>query len=103
MEDRAAGRLHAGRQVQGVCAAGLSDEAARKVFGEYGLLGRYAAHPDSSQERFFFGLLRECLDKGIIEEGLLREEMKRNHVRHDALKVIERTPPLASREHAAVS
>jgi hypothetical protein len=29
--------------------------------------------------------------------------MKRNHVRHDALKVIERTPRLASREHAAVS
>jgi hypothetical protein len=74
-----------------------------KIFGEYGLLGRYAAHPDTSQERFFFGLLRECLDNGIIEEGLLREEMKRNHVRHDALKVIERTPPLASREHAAVS
>ncbi|HEX5078467.1 MAG TPA: hypothetical protein VFV80_04900 [Geminicoccaceae bacterium] len=74
-----------------------------RIFGEYGLLGRYAAHPDSSQERLFFGLLRECLDQGIIEEGLLREEMKRNHVRHDALKVIERTPPLAGPQHAAVS
>jgi hypothetical protein len=73
-----------------------------KIFGEYGLLGRYAAHPDSSQERFFFGLLRECLDKGIVDEALLRDEMKRNHVRHDALKVIERTPPLASPQHAAV-
>jgi len=25
---------------------------------------------------------------------MLREEMKRNHVRHDALEVAERTPPL---------
>jgi hypothetical protein len=74
-----------------------------RIFGRYGLLGRYARHPDARQERFFFGLLRECLDKGIIGEELLREEMKRNHVRHDALEVIERTPALASRQHAAVS
>jgi hypothetical protein len=71
-----------------------------RIFGQYGLLGRYARHPDSKQEQFFFGLLRECLDKGIVDEALLREEMKQNHVRHDALKVIERTPPLASPQHA---
>jgi hypothetical protein len=74
-----------------------------RIFGQYGLLGRYAKHPDSRQEQFFFGLLRECLDQGIVDEQLLREEMQQNHVRHDALKVIERTPPLASSEHAAVS
>ena len=32
-----------------------------KVFGEYGLLGRYQEHPDKSQEAFFFGLLKECM------------------------------------------
>jgi hypothetical protein len=56
----------------------------------------YAAHPDPSQERFFFGLLRECLDRGIVTEDLLREEMRQNHVRHDAFEVLERTPPLAA-------
>jgi hypothetical protein len=68
--------------------------ARRKLFGEYALLGRYSRHPDPNQERFFFGLLRECLDKGIISETMVYEEMQRNHVRHDALEVLERTPPL---------
>lgn len=69
--------------------------ARRKLFGEYGLLGNYKAHPDPNQERFFFGLLKECVDKGIITEQMLREEMSRNHVRHDAIEVLERTPPLS--------
>jgi hypothetical protein len=67
-----------------------------KLFGEYGLLGRYHAHPDPKQEQFFFGLLRECLEKGIVAEDLVRDEMRNNHVRHDALQVVERTPPLAA-------
>ncbi len=66
-----------------------------KVFGEYGLLGRYRAHPDPRQEQLFFGLLRECLDSGHVSEALVREEMRKNHVRHDAFEVLERTPPLA--------
>jgi hypothetical protein len=70
--------------------------ARRKLLGEYALLGKYQSHPDPAQERFFFGLLRECLDKGIVSESLLREEMQKNHVRHDALEVLERTPPLAA-------
>jgi hypothetical protein len=56
----------------------------------------YKAHPDSKQERFFFGLLRECLDKGVVSEDLLREEMRHNHLRHDALELAGRTPPLAA-------
>ena len=63
--------------------------------GEYAFLGKYRAHPDPNQERFFFGLLRECLEKGVVSEALLREEMGRDHVRHDALEVLERTPPLS--------
>jgi hypothetical protein len=65
----------------------------RKLFGDYGLMGRYQPHPDLNQERLFFGLLRECVDKGIITEALLRDEMRLNHLRHDALDLLRRTPP----------
>jgi hypothetical protein len=68
--------------------------ARRRLFGEYGLLGKYKPHPDPNQERFFFGLLKECLEKGIVSETMLREQMRQNHVRHDAMEVIDRTPRL---------
>ncbi len=57
---------------------------------------RYISHPDPNQESFFFGLLRECVDKGLISREMLENEMRSNHVRHDALEVLERTPPLAA-------
>ncbi len=69
--------------------------ARRKVFGEYGLLGSYRKHPDPNQERLFFGLLGECVEQGIVTKALLREEMRKNHLRHDALDILERTQPLA--------
>jgi hypothetical protein len=68
----------------------------RKLFGDYTFLGHYVRHPDPNQEKFFFGLLRECVDKGIVSESLLREEMRQNHVRHDAFQVLEKTLPLAA-------
>ena len=68
----------------------------RALFGDYGMLGRYGRHPDRNQENFFFGLVRECLDKGLITEERLRTEMARDHLRHDALELIERVPPLAA-------
>jgi hypothetical protein len=70
--------------------------ARRALFGDYGFTGKYKPHPDPNQERFFFGLVRECLDKGVFGEDLLREEMAKNHLRHDALELLERTPPLAA-------
>ena len=70
--------------------------ARRHLFGDYGLLGHYSRHPDRNQERFFFGLLRECLDQDVVSEQHLREEMRQNHLRHDTLEVLEQTPPLAS-------
>ncbi|MGB5621194.1 MAG: hypothetical protein WBN65_01745 [Gammaproteobacteria bacterium] len=70
--------------------------ARRALFGDYGLAGHYKAHPDPGQERFFFGLVRECLEKNIITEDMLREEMSKNHLRHDALELVKRTPPLAA-------
>lgn len=65
-----------------------------KVFGEYGLLGHYREHPDLTQQDFFFGLLKECLQNGHVSEDLVREEIRKNHVRHDAFEVLERTPNL---------
>lgn len=68
-----------------------------KLFGEYGLLGRYQEHPDRHQENFFFGLLKECLETGHVSEALVREEIRKNHVRHDAFDVLARTPKLEAR------
>ena len=70
--------------------------ARRALFGDYRFVGAYKKHPDPRQEAFFFGLVRECLEKGVISEDLLREEMAKNHLRHDALEVVERIPPLAA-------
>jgi hypothetical protein len=70
--------------------------ARRALFGDYGLTGRYKAHPDPMQERFFFGLIRECLQQGVITEAMLRDEMSKDHLRHDALEVVRRVPPLAA-------
>ena len=68
-----------------------------RVFGEYGLLGHYKAHPDRKQEEFFFGLLKECIETGHISEDLVRDEIRSNHVRQDAFEVLDRTPSLAAR------
>ncbi len=68
----------------------------RALFGDYAFAGAYKRHPDPKQERFFFGLLRECLDQDVISEDLLREEIRQNHLRHDAFEVLERTPVLAA-------
>ncbi len=68
--------------------------ARRRMLGEYALLGHYSRHPDDNQEALFFGLLRECVENGTVSEAMLRDEMRQNHVRHDALEVMERVPPL---------
>jgi hypothetical protein len=31
-----------------------------------------------------------------VTREMLRDEMRQNHVRHDAFEVMERTPPLAA-------
>jgi hypothetical protein len=68
----------------------------RRLFGDPHASGVYQPHPDPKQEQFFFGLLRECLDRGIVSEALLREEMARNHLRHDALELLKRVPSAAA-------
>ena len=56
--------------------------------------GRYKPHPDKNQENLIFGLLRECLDSGRIDEAQLRREMSANHLRHDALELLRHVPAL---------
>jgi len=68
--------------------------ARRKLFGDYGMLGNYARHPDRNQEKLFFGLLRECLEKGLVSEAQIREAMSQNYVRHDALELVAQAPEL---------
>jgi hypothetical protein len=51
--------------------------------------GRYQPHPDPRQERFFFGMLRECVDRGEVDEAFLREEIRRSHLRPDALRLLD--------------
>ncbi|GIX29885.1 MAG: hypothetical protein KatS3mg124_0357 [Porticoccaceae bacterium] len=64
--------------------------ARRALFGDYRFAGRYRPHPDPNQERFFFTLVKECLEKGVFDEAFLREEIARGHVRPDAFQVLER-------------
>jgi hypothetical protein len=68
----------------------------RRFFGNNRLIGRYWRHPDPKQERLFFALLRECMEQGEVSDEMLRDEMRRNHVRHDARELLERTAPLAA-------
>ena len=69
--------------------------ARRKLFGEYAFMGKYKQNPDMAQQDLFFGLVQECLDNGMITVDMLSEAMQNNYVRHDALDVLKRTPPLS--------
>jgi hypothetical protein len=62
--------------------------ARRALFGEYKFAGTYDAHPDPNQEKFFFGLVKGCLEDGVITEAQLREEMEQGHLRTDALELV---------------
>ena len=62
------------------------------LFGEYAFLGRYHAHPDPAQERFFYDLLRECLELGKVDEAMIRDEIARKHIRSDSLELVRRPP-----------
>jgi hypothetical protein len=56
------------------------------------LWGKYKRHPDPRQEALFFALLRECLESGEITEQQIREEMRANHLRHDAMEMARTAP-----------
>lgn len=46
----------------------------------------YEPHPVPAVEEFFFRLLAECLDQGLVTESLLREHMAHDYIRHDAFE-----------------
>jgi len=60
----------------------------RALFGDYRFAGTYAPHPDPAQEKFFFGLVRECLERGELTESQLRDEIAQGHLRSDALDLV---------------
>jgi hypothetical protein len=68
--------------------------ARQSLFGDYALAGSYKDHPDRRQQDLFFGLLKDAMAAGVVSEAMLREEMRQDHVRHDALEVLARTPDL---------
>ena len=67
----------------------------REWLGEHALLGRYVRHPDRNQERFFFGLLRECVDEGVVSPDLLQSEIDDGNIRRDAFEMIDKAEALA--------
>jgi hypothetical protein len=52
----------------------------------------YQPHPDPSQERLFFTLLKECLDSGAVTRRMVHKAMRKNYLRRDALALLERLP-----------
>jgi hypothetical protein len=59
------------------------------------LPGSYWRHPDHRQEQYFFALLKECLDNGSISKDLLSQHMAKDHIRHDAFKIVEQVRPVS--------
>lgn len=62
--------------------------ALPRTASEIGAPSRYVSHPDRAQERYFLQAVRECLSAGVFDERFLRDEMQKNHVRHDLLERI---------------
>ncbi len=59
------------------------------------LLGKnpyiHREHPDKNQVDFFFGHLKSAILEGKISKDLVLEEIKKRHIRQDALEVLDRT------------
>ncbi|MFN3416348.1 MAG: hypothetical protein ACK4ZD_08550 [Caldimonas sp.] len=51
---------------------------------------RYLPHPDPHQEAFFFDLLREGLEKGVLTEDFLRQAVASQDVRPDVFERLGR-------------
>ena len=81
-------------------ADGWLSRLRRQLFGEYGMPGSYKPHPDPQPGAVFF-----CAAEGVRRAGRrdrgapASDDMRDNHVRHDAFEVLERTP--AARAGAA--
>lgn len=63
----------------------------RRWLRDRGLLAahrRFQKHPDPNQERFFFELLKECLENGSVGEDLVRRGVQAQDVRADAFDLL---------------
>ncbi|HET6598480.1 MAG TPA: hypothetical protein VFG60_00845 [Burkholderiaceae bacterium] len=61
----------------------------RRWLRDRGLLGaqrRYQPHPDPNQEHFFFELLKDGLEQGVVSEAFLRHAIARRDVRPDVFE-----------------
>jgi len=72
-------------------------ETLRRVTRQMASMGKdrtalYQQHADPRQERLFFALLKECLDEGSITRGFLRQAMRKNYLRKDALTLLANLP-----------
>ena len=50
----------------------------------------YQSHPDKNQERFFLSLLKDCLNKGIIQKELLASHVAANNIRKDIFIALDK-------------
>ncbi len=48
----------------------------------------FRPHPDPRQERLFFTLLKECLERGSITTAMLRAAIRRKYLRRDAFALM---------------
>jgi len=51
---------------------------------------RFRPHPDPRQEAFFFSLLKECLDSGLVGEDFVRKAVATGDVRPDVFSCLAR-------------
>jgi hypothetical protein len=49
--------------------------------------GVYLPHPDKRQEQFFFGLVKEGIEMGVLKEEDVRNEIELKNIRNDALEL----------------
>ena len=53
----------------------------------YHPMGFYQKHPDPRQEEFFFQLFNECIAEGVLTEAFIQSEIRKKHIRPDAMTV----------------
>ncbi len=91
-------------KVMGVIPKPKYDAMMARLKGEvYAPHGFYVEHPDEAQIAYFYSMVAECLDLGIVTERMIRSEMRHNHVRHDSLELVERYRGARYRELTSVA
>ena len=61
------------------------------ILGRGPKVERFKPHPEPRVEEFFFLMLGECVDKGVLSYRELKDEIRKKHVRPDAINLIQAT------------